>query len=145
MLEGGYRISAQDISAALSKQGVDVEEGDVVLIRTGRMQTFGDTAAFMTNPPGLSLEGAKFLVEDKGAMVIGVDNLSVEVFPSAVENNTVPVHTYLLAEQGAPMIESVFLEELSQDSVYEFAFIGGSLKLRGADGAPLRPVAIPLH
>ncbi len=55
------------------------------------------------------------------------------------------VHTYLLAEQGTPIIELVYLEELSQDQVFEFAFIGGSLKLRGADAAPIRPIAIPLR
>ncbi|WP_019961985.1 hypothetical protein [Woodsholea maritima] len=31
------------------------------------------------------------------------------------------------------------------DKVYEFAFIGGSLKLRGADAAPLRPIALPVR
>ena len=55
------------------------------------------------------------------------------------------MHTYLLAEQGTPIIELVYLEELSQDQVFEFAFIGGSLKLRGADAAPIRPIAIPLR
>jgi kynurenine formamidase len=29
--------------------------------------------------------------------------------------------------------------------VYEFAFIGGSLKLRGADAAPIRPIALPVR
>jgi hypothetical protein len=36
------------------------------------------------------------------------------------------------------------LEPVAADGVYEFAFIGGSLKLRGADAAPLRPIAIPV-
>ena len=31
------------------------------------------------------------------------------------------------------------------DAIYEFAFIGGSLKLRGADAAPIRPIAIPVR
>jgi kynurenine formamidase len=29
--------------------------------------------------------------------------------------------------------------------VFEFAFIGASLKLRGADAAPMRPIAIPVR
>ena len=33
---------------------------------------------------------------------------------------------------------------LARDGVYEFAFIASSIKLRGADAAPLRPIAIPL-
>jgi hypothetical protein len=47
----------------------------------------------------------------------------------------VPVHTYLLAQQGAMILELVQLEQLARDRVYEFAFIGASLKLRGADAA----------
>ena len=78
-------------------------------------------------------------------MIVGADNLSFEIFPSELETDYVPVHTYLLAEHGTPILELVYLEELSRDQIFEFAFIGGSLKLRGADAAPIRPIAIPLH
>lgn len=78
-------------------------------------------------------------------MLVGADNLSFETFPPEVEGNYVPVHTYLLAQQGAPIMELVQLEDLARDRVYEFAFIGASLKLRGADAAPMRPIAIPLR
>ena len=77
-------------------------------------------------------------------MIVGADNLSFEAFPSEIEGNYVPVHTYLLAQQGAPILELVNLEALAADQVYEFAFIAGSLKLRGADAAPLRPIALPV-
>ena len=43
------------------------------------------------------------------------------------------------------VLELVDLEALARDAVYEFAFIAASLKLRGADAAPLRPIAIPLR
>ena len=36
-------------------------------------------------------------------------------------------------------------EQFQTDLVYEFAFIRGSFKLRYADTAPMRPIAIPLH
>ena len=45
-------------------------------------------------------------------------------------DNYLPAHTYLLAQQGAPIIELVNLEALARDRVYEFAFIGASLKFR---------------
>lgn len=57
----------------------------------------------------------------------------------------VPVHTYLEAEQGAGIMEVVDLEQLAKDKVYEFAFIGASLKLRGASGAFMRPLAFPVR
>ena len=143
-LPDNYRISRKDLREALDLQGVKLEQGDVVLIRTGRMRDYDKAQVYMANPPGLSLDGAKFLVEDGGAMVVGADNLSLETFPSEVSDNYLPVHTYLLAQQGAPIIEMINLEELARDRVYQFAFIGASLKFRGGDAAPIRPIALPI-
>ena len=145
MLGDGYRVTRNDLVDALHKQRVDLQLGDVVLIRTGRMQVYEDAAAYMANPPGLGMAAARFLVEEKGAMIVGADNLSFEAFPSELEDDYVPLHTYLLAQHGTPILELVNLEELSKDAVYEFAFIGGSLKLRGSDAAPIRPIAIPVR
>ena len=145
MLADGYRVTRDDLVKALDQQGVELREGDVVLIRTGRMKLYEDASAYMANPPGLGMAAAKFLVEESGAMIVGADNLSFEAFPSEVDDNYVPLHTYLLAQHGVPILELVNLEGLAEDRVYEFAFIGGSLKLRGADAAPIRPIAIPVH
>ena len=144
-LPPGYRVRKADLVEALTRQGVSLRVGDVVLIRTGRMKQYTNADAYMKEPPGMSVDAARFLVEEGGAMVVGADNLSFETFPPEAEGNYVPVHTYLLAQQGAPIMELVQLEELARDRVYEFAFIGASLKLRGGDAAPMRPLAIPLH
>lgn len=143
VLPPGYFIEREDIVAALKRQNTQLAEGDVVLVRTGRMQAYEDTDAYLENPPGLGMSGARYLVEN-GVMIVGGDNLSLEAFPSQVEGNYIPVHTYLLAQHGIPIMELVNLEEISADGVHEFAFIGGSLKLRGADAAPMRPIAIPI-
>lgn len=55
------------------------------------------------------------------------------------------MHTYLLAEKGRVFLEVVNLEGIARDKVYEFAFIGSSLKFRGASAAPMRPLAIPIR
>lgn len=145
MLPAGYRVNRDDLIDALREQDVELRTGDVVLIRTGRMKIYDDAAAYMHNPPGIGMEAARYLVEEGGAMIVGADNLSFEAFPSELETDYVPVHTYLLAETGTPILELVYLEDLSRDKVYEFALIGGSLKLRGADAAPIRPIALPLR
>jgi kynurenine formamidase len=144
-LADGYRVTKQDLQSALAGQRTLLRRGDVVLVRTGRMQVYEDAQAYMKNPPGMGIEAARFLVEEGGAMIVGADNLSFEAFPSEVQGNYVPVHTYLLAQQGVPILELVQLEQLAKDKVYEFAFIGGSLKLRGSDAAPIRPLAIPFE
>ena len=84
------------------------------------------------------------MVEDQEIMLLGADNLSFEAFPPEREDNWVPVHTYLLAEKGVMFIEQMFLEELAKDEIYQFAFVAASLKLRGASGSPMRPLAIPV-
>lgn len=144
MLPPNMRIGADDLKAALKRQKLALRPGDVVLIRTGRMALYDRADAFIADAPGLGMDAARFLVES-GAMIVGADNLSFEAFPSEVEGNYVPVHTYLLAQHGIPIIELAFLEELARDGVFEFAFVGGSLKFRGASAAPIRPIAIPLR
>lgn len=145
MLPDNYRISRSDLQQALRRHGIDLRKGDVVLIRTGRMKLFEDEPAFMAQAPGLTVDAARFLVEEGGAISLGADNLSFEAFPSDVDGNYIPVHTYLLAQQGVTIMELVNLEELARDRVYEFAFVGASLKLRGASAAPLRPIAFPVR
>jgi kynurenine formamidase len=144
-LPDAYRVTRRDLQRALSRQKVTLRSGDVVLIRTGRMRKYEQAHAYMKNAPGLGLDAARFLVEQGGAMVVGADNLSFEAFPSEVKGDYVPVHTYLLAQQGVPIIELANLEELARDRVYEFAFLGGALKFRGADAAPLRPIAFRMR
>lgn len=145
VLPDSYRIVPDDLKAALKRQNVSLAKGDAVFIRTGRMRVIGDKDKYMSDPPGIGLESARWLVEDQGAMLLGSDNLSLETFPVETEKNWIPVHTYLEAEQGVAIMEVVDLEALSREKIYEFAFIGASLKLRGATGAPMRPVALPLR
>jgi len=143
-LQPSYRITADDLRSALRRQGIKLQSGDVALIRTGRMQQYNDEKAYMSEPPGLSLGAARFLVEEKNVMSVGADNLSFETFPPEVPDNWIPVHTYLLAQHGVTIMEVVDLEALAKDRIYEFAFIGASLKFRGASAGPMRPVAIPI-
>ncbi|TVZ60152.1 kynurenine formamidase [Flavobacteriaceae bacterium MAR_2010_105] len=143
-LPENYRISVNDLKEVLKKQGVALKKGDVVLIRTGQAKHYHDANHYLHNYPGISLDAVKWLVEDQNIMLLGADNLSLEAFPSERADNWVPVHTYLLAEKGVMFIEQMYLETLANDQVFEFAFIAASLKLKGASGSPMRPLAIPI-
>lgn len=145
VLEKNYRINSDDLKGALRKQNISLQEGDVVVIRTGQAAYYDDANKYLDNYPGISLDAVKWLVEEKKIMLLGADNLSFEAFPPEREDNWVPVHTYLLAEKGVMFIEQMYLEELAKDKVYQFAFISASLKLRGASAAPMRPLAFPIN
>ncbi len=145
ILENNYRINSEDLRGALQRQGVTLHRGDIVLIRTGQAQRYANAAEYLNGYPGINLEAVKWLVEEQEIMLMGADNLSLEAFPSEREDNYVPVHTDLLAEKGVMFIEQMFLEELAEDEIYQFAFVASSLKLRGASGSPMRPLAIPIN
>lgn len=143
ILPPSYGIGAADLRDCLKHQNVELKVGDVVLVRTGRMRHWPDHARYLPDPPGLTREGAEFLAQG-GAAMIGADNHSLEQVPSADPENWQVVHTYLLAEAGVPILEMANLEELAADNVFEFVFFGACIRLRGATGAPIRPVAMPI-
>jgi len=53
-----------------------------------------------------------------------------------------PVHGHLLVEKGIYIIEVMNLEELSSREAGEFVFVTLPLRLRGATGCPVRPIAL---
>lgn len=144
MLPDSYGITTTDIDNTLAAQGVKIREGDIVIIRTGRMSIFKNRNKYMNNTPGLTRESANHLV-NLGAILVAADNISTDVLPSKESPNYIPVHSSLLTERGVPIMQNVYAEDLSKDKVYKFAWIGASLKLRGSDGGPMRPIAIPIQ
>ena len=143
VLPDSYGIGAHELQEAARRQQVALQSGDVVLVRTGRMRCWPDHDAYLLNEPGLNLSGAQFLAETCGAMVVGCDNVACEQLPSVDPDSYLPVHCYLFAVVGVPIIEVLMLEELAQAQVYEFAFFGAPLRLRGSTGAPMRTFAMP--
>jgi kynurenine formamidase len=67
----------------------------------------------------------------------------VDALPASFEVTAMSVHTHLLVESGIHIIEVLNLEELARDGVYEFIFVPAPLNIRGATGAPVRPLAFP--
>jgi kynurenine formamidase len=147
-LAAGQAITPDDLAAALSRQQTAIEPGDVVLVRTGMMRDWGEAGAghaalARTDLAGLSLASARWLVEEKGAMMIGADNSAVEVYPPADGDCLAPVHKYLLIEQGVHMGEMHNLEKLAEAGQSRFCYIALVPKVAGATaGFAMRPVAV---
>lgn len=144
-LPPSYGVGPEDLQGAAERQGTEIRKGDVVLIRTGRYQEWPDVEAFLTDEPGLDLAGAKWLVEEKEVMLLGSDNVAFEQLPAESEETWLPVHMYLFNNTGRTIMEVVNCEELARERVYEFAFFGLHLKLRGASASPIRCIAMPLR
>jgi kynurenine formamidase len=149
VLPAHYAITPADVDAALAKQKTNLQPLDVVLVRTGTLrywkQDGSDHAKIGEHDSaGITLETAKYLVEQHGAMFIGSDTSGLEVTPSAAGSDSfIPVHKYLLIEQGVHIGEFHFLEDLSRDKVYEFCYVATVNKIAGAvAGFTLRPVGM---
>jgi kynurenine formamidase len=138
----GYVIGPDDLRGAAERQQLELRRGDIVLIRTGKMQDWPSPQYLDMPMPGINLAGARFLCEEAGAMIVGADTAALEAFPGD-EEGYAPVHCYMFATTGTPILEVVNLEELAGEGVDEFVFVGMPLPLRGATGSPLRPIALP--
>jgi kynurenine formamidase len=141
-LQGGYEITLADVQGTLTRQGVDIRSGDVVLIHTGWGELWlKDNAAFGADAPGIGLAAAHYLA-DREVVIVGADTWSVEVVPNPDANLAFPVHQLLLARNGIYIFENLVTEELARDRVYEFAFTYAPLRMKGATGSPGNPIAI---
>jgi kynurenine formamidase len=148
-LPANFPIGSKEMRAALAAQKVDVEPGDAVFIRTGTLRYWGVSGAdhakiAQHDSAGLTLEGARWLVGEKGAVFVGGDTSGVEVGTDpALPGAAVPVHEYLLVEQGVHLGEFHNLEGLARDKVYRFVYLAMTNRVRGAAaGFAMRPIAI---
>lgn len=138
----GYPISGADLQAAADGQGTQIEEHDVILVRTGQMQFWPDMEAMaVAADSGIGIDGSRWLKE-RNPLAVGADNVAFECAPSGVEGSSQPVHVHLIHEHGIPILEWVDCEELAADGVYEFTFICLPLSVVGATGSMVRPIAV---
>ncbi len=133
-LSDGARITGEDLARALPA----VQEGDILLINTGRHKQLG-TEEYATRHPGLDGEACeRFLVEKKIKM-IGMDTICVE--PGSEEEHwDHPLHRICLIENEILLIENLGgqIDEVTGKRCYIVAL---PLKLQ-ADAAPARVIAL---
>ena len=142
MLPDTYEITVEDLQQALDRQGVGLEPGDAVLIHTGWGVLWDtDGERFMATNPGIGVAAAQWLVEHD-PMLLGADNQPVEVSPNPDPEISLPIHQMMLVVNGIHLVERMRLDELAAAGVYEFAFVVQPLKIEGATGSTVAPVAI---
>jgi kynurenine formamidase len=155
-LPGHYPITVEDLRHALGRQKTELRPGDVVLVRTGTMRYWGETGSDHErlkahDSAGLTVESARWLVEQQGAMMLCTDTSGLEYWPRDAEaaehwqkhKSFMPVHNYLLIQQGVHIGEFHYLEDLARDRVYEFCYLCVTNKVKGTTaGFVLRPVAM---
>jgi kynurenine formamidase len=145
-LPANFEITGAHLAQAAQRQGVRLQRGDTVFIRTGWGAHFKGNAALYAGEasPGPGLDAAEFLVRE-GARIVGNDTLTFEKRPPVVTAprfQVFPVHMRLIADAGIYIVENLNLEELAEANVYEFAVVVPPLKVKGGTGSAVRIFAL---
>ncbi|WP_162946869.1 cyclase family protein [Ruegeria sp. EL01] len=138
-LEDGYEISIEELQRSLMASGNELQSGDIVLIRTGKIQQFSDPEAFLAGQPGIGRAAAIWLA-DQNVAIICSDTATTEPVPLVDPTQT--AHVAMLVDRGVHLVENLNLEGLSESEDTVGLFIALPLKMRGATGSWIRPVLI---
>jgi kynurenine formamidase len=145
-LEPGEAIFPEDLERAEQRDGVRVESGDVLLVRTGRWALHKAKGAW--NPrerlAGLYASCLPWLHE-RGVAALGCDGVS-DVVPSQVEGVPMPIHTVAIVAIGLHLLDNLDLEALAQacaeESRHEFLLTIAPLVLFRGTASPVNPIAL---
>ena len=141
-VERGTVIGLDEVQAAAAEQGIAPSAGDVLLVRTGNARRWDDAETYLAGP-GMASEVSTW-VAGLGVRAVGADNVAWDRQGSRDERLgfSLPGHVILLVRSGIHILENLDLEELGEAGATEFCFVCLPLKLVGATGSPIRPIAL---
>jgi len=138
VLPDSYEITVEDVQGTLEWEGIKITPGTAVIFRTGFYKHFREgNQAYMDAIAGPGLPVAQYLVT-AGVNLVGADNMTVESLPPMDHR----VHRFLLVHNGVTLVENIFLEMLAAEKAYEFLLIITPLRIYGATGSWVNPIAI---
>ena len=142
-MEAGQFFDVEDVQAVEEKQGTPAREGDVVLFHTGwtDAKLEADPAAWVSAEPGQTEEVASYLAS-KNIVAVGADTWGVDVVPPPDQTRPFQGHVILLKENGIYILETMNTGPLVRDGAFEFLFVLGHAKVRGAVQMIINPIAI---
>ncbi len=136
-----YEVSVEDIAQWEQIHG-DIPAGAVVLARTGWAGRWTSAVDYRNTDkkgvmhfPGYSQKAAKFLVEGRAVLALGIDTLSVD--PGA--SKSLPVHQYTLAHSVYHLENVANLERVPDAGA---VVVVAPMKLEGEVDGPVRILAL---
>jgi kynurenine formamidase len=146
-IERGDGVGVADIEAAEREHGVKVEQGDVLLLRTGQL---GRRA--VSGPVDVSVDGSSGpspeilpLLHERGVAVMGSDTGN-DVAPNPYERFSNPVHQVGIVGLGLWILDNAWLDDLAEACKnrrkWEFMISILPLKLPTVTGSPVNPIVI---
>lgn len=148
LLKEGTAYTKADIIGAAKKQNIELRKGDVVLFHSGWLNlldgqdgTKKDLKRYVSTEPGLGKSGAEYLVSI-GVVAVGADTWGLEAVPFEKGVGVFEIHQILIPKNGIYILENMDTRALARDKAYEFMFVLGAARIRGAVQMIINPVAI---
>ena len=150
-LDKGETFTHEDLMAAAKAQGTEIKKRDILIIRTGFVETFftGGAAAFYEGflEPGLTYSPELVnWFKDMEIPNLVTDTIANEVTADPVSGVALPLHCALMRNLGVTFTEICDLSKLgadcSQDGQWDFLYVAAPLKVVNGTGAPVNPVCI---
>jgi kynurenine formamidase len=145
-LEPGEAIHPDDLEAAEQQAGIQVESGDILLVRTGRhrrRRELGDWNGRETLA-GLHASCLPWLWQRQVA-VLGCDGVS-DVIPSQISDFRMPIHVVTIVSMGIHLIDNCDLEALAEACAakrrWSFLLTLAPLRLSQGTASLLNPIAV---
>jgi kynurenine formamidase len=146
-LESGEGVMPEDLEAAENAQGVRVEPGDILLIRTGyygRRLKQGPRNPLKDGSPAAHVACAPWFRE-RGVAMLGTDTHN-DVSPAPYPRLGNTLHIVSLVAMGLWLIDNGNLEDLAaacqSRGRWEFLLTIAPLRLQGTTGSPVNPIAL---
>ena len=146
-IERGDGVGLDDIVAAEDRCGIEVREGDVLLLRTGQLgmrEERGPVDPYEAGSSGPLPEILPFMRE-RGVAVMGSDTGN-DVQPSPYERFSNPVHQVGIVGMGLWILDNAWLDDLAvacqERGRWEFLINILPLRLPTVTGSPVNPVAV---
>lgn len=150
-LDKGETFTHEDLMAAARAQGTEIRKRDVLLIRTGFVETFYALGApkfyegFLE--PGLTYSPELVSwFQDMEIPNLATDTIANEVTADPVSGVALPLHCALMRNLGVAFTEICDLSKLADDCAadgqWDFLYVAAPLKVVNGTGAPVNPVVI---
>jgi kynurenine formamidase len=142
-LGAGYGISVADLEACEQVEGVRVESGDAIFLRSGiKVRMTRETAPAGVRE-GVLPEVISWIHRREVAVYSGD---CIERLPSGFPKLPMPLHQIGLGAMGLMMLDNIDAEQLADAcrtfGTYEFLLVVAPLRLPGATGSAVNPLAI---
>ena len=145
-LEPGEAITPDELKEIEAEQGTRVQQGDIVLVRTGHYKRRIEEGPrpLADGWPGLHASCIPWLQEQQ-VSVLGGD-INSDVAPSGYPNIRQPIHQIALPHMGLWLMDNCNLEELSiacaERGRWKFLLTIAPLRIRYGTGSPVNPIAM---